>query len=106
MINDNCKQRSIDWFRLRCGCVTGSKVVDIMSSGKKKEDLFSQVGKGYLYQVAGERLFNPTFLNDDDIFQDYINQTSFTTKAMQWGADMEEQGRACFAQRNPGVEIA
>ena len=106
MINDNCKQRSIDWFRLRCGCVTGSKVVDIMSSGKKKEDLFSQVGKGYLYQVAGERLFNPTFLNDDDIFQDYINQTSFTTKAMQWGADMEEDAKSCFVKLNEGIEIS
>lgn len=105
MITDNVTQRSTQWFRDRIGCVTGSKVVDIMSSGKKKEDLFSQVGKSYLFQVAGERLFNPTFLNDDDIFQDYINQTSFTTKAMQWGADMEEQACACFAQLNPGVEI-
>lgn len=108
MINDNYKQHSIDWFRLRCGCITGSKVADIMSSGRKKEDLFSQVGKSYLYQIAGERLFNPDFLNDDDIFQDYIDQVSVNTKAMQWGADMEDQAKACFCQlpQNEGIEIA
>lgn len=107
MINDNYKQHSIDWFRLRCGCITGSKVADIMSSGRKKEDLFSQVGKSYLYQIAGERLFNPAFLNDDDIFQDYIDQVSVNTKAMQWGADMEDQAKACFCQlpQNEGIEI-
>ena len=77
-----------------------------MKSGRKKEEVWSDTAKVYLFQVAGERLFNPSFLNDDDIFQDYINQTSFTTKAMQWGADMEEQARACFAQLNPSVEIA
>ena len=108
MINDNYKQHSIDWFRLRCGCITGSKVADIMSSGRKKEDLFSQVGKSYLYQIAGERLFNPDLLNDDDIVQDYIDQVSVDTKAMQLGADMEDQAKACFCQlpQNEGIEIA
>lgn len=107
MINDNYKQHSIDWFRLRCGCITGSKVADIMSSGRKKEDLFSQVGKSYLYQIAGERLFNPAFLNDDDIFQDYIDQVSVNTKAMQWGADQEDAAKALYMQMNfPEGEIA
>lgn len=106
MINDNYKQHSIDWFRLRCGCITGSKVADIMSSGRKKEDLFSQVGKSYLYQIAGERLFNPTFLNDDGIFQDYIDQVSVNTKAMQWGADQEDAAKSLFMQMNfPEGEI-
>ena len=108
MIIDNVKQRSLEWHRLRCGCINGSKVADIMSSGRKKEDLFSQVGKSYLYQIAGERLFNPDFLNDDDIFQDYIDQVSVNTKAMQWGADMEDQAKSCFCQlpQNEGIEIA
>ena len=107
MITDNVEQRSLEWHRLRCGCITGSKVSDIMSSGRKKEDLFSQVGKSYLYQIAGERLFNPDFLNDDDIFQDYIDQVSVSTKAMQWGADQEDDAKALYMQTNfPEGEIA
>ena len=106
MITDNVEQRSLEWHRLRCGCITGSKVADIMKSGRKKDEVWSDTAKAYLYQIAGERIFNPTFLNDDDIFQDYINQTSFTTKAMQWGADMEEDAKSCFVKLNEGIEIS
>ena len=106
MITDNVEQRSLTWYRNRVGHITGSKVADIMKSGRKKDEVWSDTAKAYLYQIAGERLFNPTFLNDDDIFQDYINQTSFTTKAMQWGADMEEDAKSCFVKLNEGIEIA
>ena len=106
MITDGVEQRSISWFRSRVGFLTGSKIADIMKSGRKKDEIFSETAKAYLFQVAGERLFNPTFLNDDGIFQDYIDQVSVNTKAMQWGADMEDQAKACFVQLNEGVEIA
>ena len=106
MITDNVEQRSLTWYRNRVGHITGSKVADIMKSGRKKDEVWSDTAKAYLYQIAGERIFNPTFLNDDDIFQDYINQTSFTTKAMQWGADMEEDAKSCFVKLNEGIEIS
>ena len=80
MITSNVEQRSLDWYRLRCGHITGSKVADIMKSGRKKDEVFSDTAKSYLFQVAGERMFNPTFLNDDGIFQDYIDQVSVNTK--------------------------
>ena len=107
MITDSVEQRSLEWHRMRCGCITGSKVSDIMKSGRKKDEVFSDTAKSYLFQVAGERMFNPTFLNDDGIFQDYIDQVSVNTKAMQWGADMEDQAKACFCQlpQNEGIEI-
>ena len=99
MITDNVEQRSLKWYRNRVGHITGSKVADIMKSGRKKDEAFSDTAKSYLYQIAGERLFNPDFLNDDDIFQDYIDQVSVNTKAMQWGADMEYQAKAFFKQK-------
>ena len=106
MITDNVEQRSLEWHRMRCGCITGSKVADIMKSGRKKDEVFSETAKAYLFQVAGERLFNPTFLNDDDIFQDYIDQVSVNTKAMQWGADQEDAAKSLFMQMNfPEGEI-
>ena len=106
MITSNVEQRSLDWYRLRCGHITGSKVADIMKSGRKKDEVFSETAKAYLFQVAGERLFNPTFLNDDGIFQDYIDQVSVNTKAMQWGADQEDAAKSLFMQINfPEGEI-
>ena len=106
MITSNVEQRSLDWYRLRCGHITGSKVADIMKSGRKKDEVFSDTAKSYLFQVAGERMFNPTFLNDDEIFQDYIDQVSVNTKAMQWGADQEGAAKSLFMQMNfPEGEI-
>ena len=106
MITDNVEQRSLEWHRLRCGCITGSKVADIMKSGRKKDEIFSETAKAYLFQIAGERLFNPAFLNDDDIFQDYIDQVSVSTKAMQWGSDQEDAAKELYMQMNfPEGEI-
>lgn len=77
-----------------------------MKSGRKKDEVFSETAKAYLFQIAGERLFNPDFLNDDDIFQDYIDQVSVNTKAMQWGADQEGAAKSLFMQMNfPEGEI-
>lgn len=107
MINKNNNQREISWFRSRVGFLTGSKVADIMKAGRKKDDVWSDTAKSYLYQIAGERLFNPDFLNDDDIFQDYIDQVSVNTKAMQWGADQEDAAKSLFMQMNfPKGEMA
>lgn len=106
MITDGIEQRSLEWFRSRVGNITGSKVAEIMKSGRKKDELWSDTAKSYLYQIAGERLFNPDFLNDDDVFQDYIDQTSFTTKAMQWGSDQEDAAKSLYMTMNfPEGEI-
>ena len=79
-----------------------------MKCGRNKKTPWSETALSYIYQIAGERIFNPDFLNDDDIFQDYIDQVSVNTRAMQWGADMEDQAKACFCQlpQNKGIEIA
>ena len=106
MITDGVEQRSLEWFRSRVGNITGSKVSEIMKSGRKKEELWSDTAKSYLYQIAGERLFNPVFLNNDDVFQDYIDQTSFTTKAMQWGSEQEDAAKSLYMTMNfPEGEI-
>ena len=40
MIVDNIEQRSLEWHRLRIGSFTGSKIGDLMKSGRKKEQIF------------------------------------------------------------------
>ena len=107
MINSESNQRDLSWFRARMGCITGSKVADIMKSGRKEDEIWSDTAKSYLFQVAGERMFNEQFLNDDEIFKDYIEQTSFTTKAMQWGTDQEGYAKDLFHDTVlPDSEIA
>ena len=82
MISTEGNQREISWFRSRFGNFTGSEVHNLMKSGRKKDEVWSETAKSYMYKVAAERLFNPDFLNDDDVFDDYLHQTNFTSKAM------------------------
>lgn len=100
MVSEDITQRSVEWFRSRMGNLTGSKIADIMKSGRKKDELFSDTAKSYLFQIAGERIFNPEFLSDDDIFQDYIDQVNVTTKTMQWGTEQEGEAKKLWVSRN------
>ncbi len=77
-----------------------------MKCGKRKNELWSETAKTYIYQIAGERLFNSKILEDDDVFSDYLDLTSFQTKAMQFGSEQEDAAKSCYCQLNEGVEIA
>lgn len=69
MINtDVTEQRSLAWFRQRLGYITGSKVGDLMKSGRRKEEAFGETAKSYLYQVAAERCINKAIVADDEYF--------------------------------------
>lgn len=77
-----------------------------MKCGRKKDETWSETARSYIYQVAGERLFNEKFLEDDGIFQDYLDLTSVSTKAMQFGSDQEDAAKSLFMQMNfPEGEI-
>ena len=77
-----------------------------MKCGRKKEETWSEAARSYIYQVAGERLFNKKFLEDDGIFQDYLDLISVSTKAMQFGSDQEDAAKSLFMQMNfPEGEI-
>jgi hypothetical protein len=96
---DNPEQRSLDWFRKRLGNFTGSRVGDLMTKGKKKDEPFSQTALGYIAEVAAERLLSDDVVNDDDLMQEYIYQTSFVTNAMRWGIEQEESARELYQQQ-------
>lgn len=97
MINTSDNQHDISWFRSRMGTLTGSEVSCLMKSGRKKDETFSDTAKAYLYTKAGERLFNPDFLADDEVFGDYLEETNVTTKAMRWGNEQEDAARRLAA---------
>ena len=91
---DNSEQHSTGWFRARHGKITGSQVGLLMKSGRN--DYFSETAKSYIYAVAGERGMNPSIVNDDELFGEYLQQVNVTSKAMQWGTDQEENARALY----------
>lgn len=93
MATQNIEQRSLDWFRSRLGNFSGSEVGDLMQKGRTKDQLFGNTALSYIYKVAVERNLNPKIVEDDFWFQNYLDQNTVSSKAMQWGVDNEEPAR-------------
>lgn len=88
------EQHSLTWYRARLGNITGSKVGVLMKSGRK--DYFSDTAKTYIYQLAAERSMIQQIIDDDELFSEYLQQTSVSSKAMQWGNEQEENARELY----------
>ena len=106
MIVDNIEQRSLEWHRLRIGSFTGSKIGDLMKSGRKKEQIFGDTAMSYIFKVAAERMLNPVFVNDDELFGQYIEQQQVYSKAIIWGQEQEDNAKDLLMKKNPEWELA
>lgn len=82
------KQGSPEWFKSRLGNFTGSRIGDLMTSGKKGV-LFGKTALSYIYEVAAERNLIPAYLEDDYLFGIYTSQVSVSNKYTEWGSENE-----------------
>jgi len=98
------EQRTADWHRARLGHFTGSQIVKLMGSGRKKDDVFSATAVTYIFQVASERLLSEKVVEDDEMFWLYLEQVSHTNRAMQWGIDNENEARELY-EKLSGCEV-
>jgi len=73
-------QRSPEWFQIRAGKVTASRIADLTAKTKSG---YSSSRANYMAQLICERLTG-------------LPQESFTNAAMQWGTDQEPIARANF----------
>lgn len=74
-------QGSEEWFAIRCGKVTASRVADVIAKTKSGP---AASRKNYLAELVAERLTGEA-------------AHGFTNAAMQWGTDTEPQARAAYA---------
>lgn len=83
------EQRSTEWFAVRCGRVTASRVSDIIAKTKSG---YSTSRANYAAQLVCERLTGAV-------------EPGFTNAAMQWGTDKESDARDAYAFQN-AVDVA
>lgn len=76
-MENNIIQGSSEWFAIRCGKVTASKISDLMAKTKTG---YSASRANYMAQIIVERLTNQV-------------QESYSNAAMQWGTETEPQAR-------------
>ena len=74
------EQGTDDWFAVRLGKVTASRVADLMAKTKTG---YSASRDNYMAQLVVERLTN-------------TKAESFSSAAMQWGTDQEPFARAAY----------
>lgn len=98
MIDEITEQRSAGWFKARLGNFTGSQVGNLMALSREKGKIFGKAAEHYIDQVAGERLINPVYIEDDDLFIQYLDYASISTKGMRWGQEQEDAARQLYAE--------
>lgn len=77
------EQGSADWFAIRCGRVTASRVADVIAKTKSG---YSASRANYAAQLIAERLTG-------DVAESYSNA------AMQWGTEQEPEARLAYEFR-------
>jgi len=77
---DNIEQRSDEWFKIRCGKVTASRVSDVIAKTKSG---WGASRANYMAQLIAERLTGEV-------------ADSYTNSAMQWGTDHEDEARTAY----------
>lgn len=80
------KQGSPEWFAARLGCVTASRVADVLATTKSGP---SERRTTYLYQLVAERLTG-------------LPTEHFVTADMQRGIDMEAEARTLYEMQSDG----
>jgi putative phage-type endonuclease len=77
------EQGSVDWFAIRCGKVTASRVSDLIAKTKTG---YGASRANYAAQLVAERLSGQV-------------AESYTNAAMQWGTDQEPDARLAYEFR-------
>lgn len=83
------EQGSKEWFISRLGKITGSRIGDLMTSGKKGE-MFGKTALSYIYEVCAERDLLQKYMDDDYLFEIYQRQVSINNKFIEFGHDNED----------------
>lgn len=83
------EQNSIQWMKDRLGCFNGSAIGDLMTSGRKKDELFGQTALSYIYSIASERDLLKAYIEDEYLWEVYQEQVSFHNKYTDFGHEQE-----------------
>ena len=97
-------QNTLGWYKQRLGKFTSSKISDLMTSGKKKDEMWGDTAKSYMESIAAERMLRDDVKGNDDLFEKYVEYMDGSSKYTEWGHLCEPKARKAFSEAY-GVEI-
>lgn len=80
-------QRNEEWYLARKGMLTASEIVNILTKGRGKDEVFGKTALSYLNDKIAERFM------DNEMFVYYMNDVKKSTPAMRWGTEYEDTAR-------------
>ncbi|MCF0209587.1 MAG: YqaJ viral recombinase family protein, partial [Bacteroidaceae bacterium] len=94
MISYTDHQRDYDWFRSRLGNFTGSRISELIGKPRTKGEEWTDKAKTYIATIEGQRSMNPMYIVDDELFEEYLQIHTATSKYMDFGTEQEEFARS------------
>lgn len=91
-------QRTKDWRVARLGSFSGSEIYKLLKSSRTKGEVFGDVAKDYIFNKMAERDISSKTIGNDEIWEQYLDLTSATSKAMRFGTDNEQDARIAYTE--------
>ena len=87
------EQHSKEWYLARLGVFTGSEVGKLMVAGRTKGEPFGETAKDYIFDKVSERLLREEVTENNELWMEYFNLVSISSKAMDFGTEQEPYAR-------------
>lgn len=91
-------QHTDEWFLSRKGMLTASEIVNVLTKGRAKDEVFGKTALSYLNEKVAERFM------EDDMFLYYTNEIKRSNAAMKWGNEYESSAREQY-ELAKGVKV-
>ena len=80
-------QRTDEWYLQRKGKLTASEIVNVLTKGRGKDEVFGKTALTYLNDKVAERFMEP------EMFIYYMTEVKKSAPAMRWGTEYEDTAR-------------
>ena len=94
------RQRTIDWYLARWDKFTGSRIPDLMTQGRGKNNLWGQTAKNVILELAAYATMTPEGKEQwaiEQIYKDF--------RPTKWGTEHEPEARELYAEKT-GYHVA
>lgn len=84
------EQRTTEWFIARKGKFTASEIYNLLTTSRKKDEVFGDTALTYIKEKVSEYLMNENVFIDMQTF-------AFSSTATRWGEQYEAEAREAYA---------
>ena len=93
-------QGTNDWHVLRLGKFNASRLSELMTSSRKKDEVFGQTALSYIKEVFAETYVLYDVVSNDNLLYQFISLTTSENKYMRYGSEHEYEARDIYVKKH------